>query len=287
MDRQQYIWLNGEFFRDQNPIFTIGNRSFAYGDGFFESIHAYGTEPKYLHLHFSRILKGMALLGMEMPPYLNRDFIEREIIRLLNKNRVFGSARVRLTFFRNQGGLYTPTDNSVSISMQSTPLLQDFYPYNSKGLAVDFFTQVRKPINILSPLKSCNSLLYVLAARYKQEQKLDDCILINDQNRVAEAISSNIFVVINNTIYTPSIDEGCISGVMRQVIIDLAPKHGYVVQSNEPIEAEMLIEADEVFLTNAISGIQWVVGLKQKRYFGIASKKLSSALNKETFNHLV
>jgi branched-subunit amino acid aminotransferase/4-amino-4-deoxychorismate lyase len=283
MENRNYIWLNGEFTNSTQPILNITNRSFAYGDGFFETIHAYGTEAKHLNLHFNRIVKSMQVLAMEVPPYLNQEFLAREITRLLNKNRDFGSARVRLTVFRNEGGLYTPTNNTVSIAIHAAALPQNFYPLNTKGLVVDIYTDMRKPINILSPLKSCNAQLYVLAGLYKQQAGLDDCLIINDQNRIAEASSSNVFVVKDNIIHTPAISEGCVAGVMRQVVISLAPKAGYKIVDNSEIKPDMLINADEIFLTNSISGIQWIVGLRHKRYFGVVSRKLSTLLNKETF----
>jgi branched-subunit amino acid aminotransferase/4-amino-4-deoxychorismate lyase len=283
MEKRNYIWINGEFVNNTQPVLSVSNRSFAYGDGFFETIHAYGTEAKHLHLHVNRMLKSMQVLGLEVPAYFNHDFLSKEITRLLNKNRDFGSVRVRVTVYRNEGGLYTPTNNTFGMTIQSTPLLQNFYPINSKGLVVDIFTHLRKPINMLSPIKSCNAQLYVLAGIFKNEAGVDDCIIINDQNRIAEAISSNIFIVKDKTIYTPSISEGCVAGIMRQVIITLAKKEGFKVIDDCEVKSEMLANADELFLTNAISGIQWIVGLRHKRYFGVVSRKLSLALNKETF----
>ncbi len=281
MEGRQYIWVNGDFLRADQPAITLANRAFAYGDGFFESIHAYGTEGKFLHLHFSRILHSIKLLGFERPGYLTQDFLAKEITRLLNKNRIFGSARVRITLVRNSGGLYTPTSNAISIFMQAQELSHSYYPLNSRGLVIDIYSEIRKPINILSSIKSCNAQLYVMAGLYKQQLGVDDCLLINDQNRIVEAISSNVFLVLNGDIYTPSLDEGCVAGVMRQVVIDLATRQGIKVQSNASLEPEMLLDAEEMFLTNAISGITWVVGLKQKRYFGTIAKRLSEALNAE------
>lgn len=283
METRSYIWLNGEFTRENQSILTLDNRSFLYGDGFFESIHAFGTEAKHINYHFTRIVKSLSLLGMNKPSFLTPDFLSNEITRLLNKNRYFNSTRVRVTLFRKEGGLYTPEQNDISIAIQAKPLNTKFYEFNQKGLVVDLFTELRKPINYLSPIKSCNAILYVMAGKYKQLSKVDDCILINDQNRIVEAISSNIFIVKGEKIFTPSLDEGCVAGVMRQVVIGLASRCGYKVFDKETIEVDSLIEADELFLTNAIKGIQWVVGLQQKRFFGLVSKRLSDELNKETF----
>ncbi|HCX99516.1 MAG TPA: hypothetical protein DG754_05185 [Bacteroidales bacterium] len=167
--------------------------------------------------------------------------------------------------------------------MQTEDLGQDFYPYNSKGLVVDLYTDIRKPINILSPIKSCSALLYVLASYHMQQNELDDCILINDQNRIIEATSSNLFALRGDNLITPPISEGCVSGVMRSIIIKLAPKLKLKVIDNQPIEPSDLLNMDELFLTNAIKGVQWIVGLRAKRYFGMVSKRISHELNKLTF----
>ena len=283
MSNRQYVWLNGVFFRTDEPAISLSNRGFLYGDGFFETIHAYGTEAKYIDIHLARIAKSLLLLQLVPPPYLNADFLSKEITRLLNKNRIFGSARVRVTFFRADGGLYTPSTNALGIAMHATPLSDNYYPYNLKGLVVDMFSDVRKPINILSSIKTCSAQLYVLAGLFKNEQEVDDCLLINDQNRVVEAISSNVFLVAKGAIYTPSLNEGCVAGVMRSVVIDLARKEGYSVNDSVRLDPEMVLDADELFLTNAVTGIRWAVGLRQKRYFGVVSRKLSDALNAKTF----
>lgn len=280
---KQYVWVNGEFSRSDQPVLPLTNRAFSYGDGFFETIHAYGTEAKHINLHYNRIIASLATLGMEAPSFLNAHMLGREITRLLNKNRLFSSVRVRVTFVRNTGGFYSPTDNSVSIYIQGAPLPVDFYPLNTKGLVIELFTDIRKPINKLSPIKSCNAQLYVMAGLSMQQLGVDDCLIINDQNRIAEAMSSNVFLVQGTKLYTPSLEEGCVAGVMRQVVLDLATHNGFKVDNQARIEPEQLLDADEVFLTDAITGIRWVVGLRQKRYFGVISKKLSKALNSSTF----
>lgn len=283
MDKKSFIWLNGNFVQEDQPAIPITNRAFSYGDGLFETIHAYGTEGKHLDLHFTRISKSMRILQLEPPPYFSLSFMAQEISRLLNKNRIFDSARVRLTVFRNAGGLYTPTTNQTSIAIQAAPLPQKHYPLNQKGLVVDIFTDIRKPINSISSIKSCNSLIYIMAGLHKVQSNIDDCLLINDKNRIVEAISSNIFLVFGNKVYTPGLSEGCIPGVMRELVIRNAPSCGYQVFDSEQIKPQMLVEADELFLTNAITGIKWIVGLRHKRYFGMVSRKISQLINTITF----
>ena len=283
MDSKRYIWINGDMVSSDTPILCANNRSFLYGDGLFESIHAYGTQGRNLNLHLSRLKQGMNYLNIEIPTFLDESMLSNEITRLLNKNRIFGSARVRLTVYRNAGGRYAPTDNTSGFIIEAEPLEPKMYEINAKGLIIDIFPDLKKPQNALSSIKSCNSLFYILAGIYQKSNSIDDCILLNENNRISEAISSNVFIVKNDCIYTPSASEGCIPGVMRDVIIKIAPKIGYKVSSKVAIPTQNLLDCDEVFLSNAITGIKWVGAFRQQRYFNKVSKLLADAINRYTF----
>lgn len=113
MTTKRYIWINGDMTNSETPVLGVNNRSFLYGDGLFETIHAFGTQGRNLNLHLSRLKRGMEVLNIEIPPYLDESMLSKEITRLLNKNRIFESARVRLTVFRNHGGKYIPENNSA------------------------------------------------------------------------------------------------------------------------------------------------------------------------------
>lgn len=283
MNPKKYIWINGDIISRDIPAIGINNRSFLYGDGLFETIHAYGTQGRNLNLHLSRLKQGMNLLNIEIPVYLDEQMLSKEISRLLNKNRSFGSARVRLTVYRNSGGRYAPEDNTPGFVIETDPLDTKMYEFNTQGLVVDIFSEIKKPLNPLSSIKSCNSLFYVLAGLYQKKNGFNDCILLNECDRITEAISSNIFIVKGDNIYTPSISEGCIPGVMREVIIKVAPKIGFKVSNQVAIPASNLLDCDEIFLSNTITGIRWVVAFRQQRYFNKISKLLTDAINRYTF----
>jgi branched-subunit amino acid aminotransferase/4-amino-4-deoxychorismate lyase len=283
MTTKRYIWINGDMISSDTPALAVSNRSFLYGDGLFETIHAFGTQGRNLNLHLSRLKKGMEILNIEIPPFLDEPMLSKEITRLLNKNRIFGSARVRLTVFRNQGGKYLPQNNSAGIIIDVEPLDLDMYQLNSKGYTIELYQEIKKPTNPLSSIKSCNSLHYILAGIYQKNINVNDCLLINEHDRIAEAISSNVFIVKDDNIYTPAVSEGCIPGIMREVIIKVAPKIGLKVNNQVAIPIQKLSDCDEVFLTNTITGIRWVVAFRQQRYFNKVSKLLTDAINRYTF----
>ncbi len=122
-------------------------------------------------------------------------------------------------------------------------------------------------------------MLFVMAGLYKQQNKLDDAFILNQNGFLCETISANVFVLYRDHLYTPALSEGCIGGVMRQVVMELATANN-IPMTEAQLDPEILNQADEVFITNASRGIQWVMGFGRKRYFNEISKVLMEALNK-------
>ena len=121
-------------------------------------------------------------------------------------------------------------------------------------------------------------MIYILASIKAAESGLDDLLISNEKGGILESSSSNLFVVSNGVLYTPGLDEGCLAGTMRMLIINLALKNGIKVYECN-ILPQNLLAADEIFLTNAIKGITWVSGYRTKRYFNNMSKKMTAILN--------
>jgi branched-chain amino acid aminotransferase len=227
----------------------------------------------------------MNILKMNVPAKFSFDAfkLNDEIIRLSVKNKCFLGTRVRLSVFRNDGGLYTPENNEVSYVIEAIALKNTKFELNQVGLKVDIFEQYKKPVSKLSNLKTSNSLLYILAADYRKNYFFDEMLLLNENNFLIESISSNLFICKDEIIYTPSLSEGCISGVMRKKIIEISRKNNFEVINDCMLTEENLLQADEIFLTNAVTGIKWVGAFKKRRYFNRISKTLINLLNEELF----
>jgi branched-subunit amino acid aminotransferase/4-amino-4-deoxychorismate lyase len=275
---QQYINHNGRYFDINEPTIKADNRAFCYGDGIFETIRIANKKPQFLKEHVVRLLNGMKVLKLEPDDRFSEAYFEQLIIELAAKNGIENDGRVRLTVYRNTGGLYTPEVNGASFLMTIKPIAERGYVLNEKGYIVDLFSEIYKPKNVLSAVKSTSSALYVMASLYKKEKGLDDCLLVNDKGQVLESISSNLFAVKNGVLYTSPLEEGCLNGIMRQTIIDVA-KANRIGIHEVPIMQNVLLSADELFLTNAINGIRWIAGYKQKRYFNNTAKTLIDRLN--------
>jgi branched-chain amino acid aminotransferase len=275
---QQFINHNGDFVLADQPVVKATNRSFRYGDALFETIRIANFKPQFLKEHLQRLTNGMRVLKMQPNPIFSESFFEQAILELAQKNGVASDGRVRLTVYRNDGGFYAPSDNTVSFLMEVSSLDEKGYTLNQKGYTVDLYTEIKKSLGPLASIKSANSMLYVMAGIFKNANNLDDCILVNDKVSITEAISSNIFAVKNGVLYTSPVEDGCVDGVMRKKIIEIAEANRIAVYELSVMQS-VLLGADELFLTNAINGIRWVVAYKQKRYFNTTSKKLTDKLN--------
>jgi branched-subunit amino acid aminotransferase/4-amino-4-deoxychorismate lyase len=275
---KQFINFNGEIVPADEPVFGINNRGFRYGDGLFETMRRMGGELKFAELHSERLRKGLKLLKMDSWSHVDAWFMRERVEELARRNKSGPDARIRLTVFRDGEGLYSPASNKMGYVLEVQKMNEGKYSLNKKGLIIDVYEELTKPANALSGLKTCNSMVYVMAGIFKNQNELDEALILNPDGFLCESVSSNIFVVYDRKLYTPSLREGCVAGVMRQVVIRLAKENGIELIEAQ-INPDILNEADEVFLTNAVRGIQWVMGFNHKRYFNEVSKFLGEKLN--------
>lgn len=280
-----FIWLesnycifNGHLVSLYEPYISFQNRAFRYGDALFESIRLANGKIMFLSDHITRLKLGMTVLRMNVPAEFKTENIQALINELLEQNHIQGNARIRLTVFRNEGGYYAPETNDISFLIETEALETKGYELNQKGLWVDIYADIKKQINKLSNIKSTNALHYVMAGLAKQSMNLDECLLVNDNGFICEAISSNIFVVKNGTLFTAPLSEGCVAGIMRKHVLNLAHQHKILYFENQ-ITINTLMNGDELFLTNSIRGIQWVGQFKHKYYTNKTAQFFTEKLN--------
>lgn len=278
MNNTLYINYNGKLFLETENIFTVNNRAFKYGDAIFETIRIIDGKLCFLSDHFDRLKKGMDFLQFKNCEMSFED-ITKQMAELITKNNLKKGARVRLTVFREADGFYTPLNEKCGYVIEAKPIETNHYILNEKGLLVDIYNLHRRSTSKLSNIKTTNDIPQILAGLYALENNLDDCIILNKHNRIVETTNSNIFLYKKNNIYTPSLDEGCMDGVMRKQILKIAEKLKINIFEGM-LNANVLLQADEVFLTNVVKGVQWVKTFKEKNYINEATKMFVDELNK-------
>lgn len=273
-----FLYTKKQFIPSENASINVMNRGFHYGDGFFESIRVVNGKPCFFSSHYSRILESMKALKMHSPVDLEEQSLLKEVQRLLEKNEIRQGGRVRITFTRNALGTYLPDNNEAEYVIEAYALEHNMFFLNQQGRNIDIFPEMKKQINSLSVYKTLNCQLYVMASIYGKQNGLDDCLIQNYKLGIIEATSSNLFIVSNGVLYTPGLEDGCIGGIMRMQIINLALDNNIKVYECS-LNPQNLLAADEIFLSNAIQGVQWVGSYRTKRYFNEMSRKMISLLN--------
>ncbi|NSW45427.1 MAG: aminotransferase class IV [Bacteroidales bacterium] len=273
-----FVIVNDKLTRRNEVVFGLESRAVRFSDGFFESMRAFGLDVPLLAFHYERIKKAWCIyrFDSEIPSIKT---LSDAIERLLKSNKHFGSARIRLTFYRSGEGLYLPTKNQADWYLETFASDDKEFTLNTKGKQIGIYSDFYKPSHPFFNIKTNQALIYTQAAWWAQINNLDDAILLNKQQCLIEATSSNIFVCIGNIVYTPPLTDGCVNGVMRRFLIqELFPSLD-IEYKEVSLTKQFLLDADEVFLSNAVQGIQWVVGFQNRRYFNSLAKKITQKLN--------
>lgn len=265
---------NGSLFDDSDRILTSQNRAFRYGDGIFETIRVIDGKMPFFPYHFERILRGVKALRMTVPSYLNIHYMRNEISKVIENME---AGRVRLAIWREEGGYYTTHNHNIDFLIEASPLLDKSYQLNDLGLTIGLYKDFRLHQTPVSAFKTSNSLPYILAGIFAKENSLDDVVMLDTEGYVAEGIASNIFIFHNDSLITPALSHGCIGGIMRTIVLEMAKEIELNVQETA-IKPDLLLEADEVFYTNAIQGIKWVESFQHKNYHNELATRLSNRL---------
>jgi branched-chain amino acid aminotransferase len=269
--------FNGKFFREGTPVVSAGSRGLRFGDGIFETIRAVDGKLELVEAHFARLWKGLQTLRFRIPVHFTPEDLEKQILSVLIKNGHLQTARVRLTVFRGEGGLFDPVDHFPNLIIQSWALPADKHTWNSNGLVLGIYTLAKKAVDGLSNLKHNNFLTYSMAALHAKEQKWNDALVLNCHDRICDSCMANVFFVKNGAIYTPSLGEGCIAGVTRQYIIDKLRKLEYNIEQGS-FTVEDLLAADEIFLSNSMYHMRWVQSLADRDFYNTLSAKINEQL---------
>lgn len=274
------INFNGRIFEDSEAKLSVDNRGFAYGDAVFETIKVNNNKPVFWEAHYFRLMASMRILRMEIPMNFTPEFLESQIIDLVSAwPSTSVSKRVKLTVFRNAGGYYTPSSNEVSYVISVSELKSDLYEISDGHYEIELFKDYLVSPNLLSTLKTNNKAINVVGSIYAKENKYDNCLLLNTNKNIIEALNGNVFLVQGNTIKTPPLSDGCLKGIIREKLIDIiktSPNFNLIESSISPFELQ---KSNEIFITNVIHGIVPVRKFRKKEFTTETSEALLKQLN--------
>jgi len=261
-----YILDNrGKLFKDSEQNHAFNSRIVKYGDGFFETIRVFEGNVPFIDLHWERINKAKNVLRINFPVEWDFKYFQNQI-NFLIKQSSYSNARIRFQIYREADGYYYPENASIRWFAIISKLDSYQYKLNIKGIKLVINPDIKNSNDILTEIKTTNSIRYILAAMYGKEQNANDSIILNYNGNICETSNSNIFIHYKNVLYTPPVEKNCLDGIMRKRIIGVANKLNIEVCVCE-ISLERLISAEEIFICNSIQGIQWVEEIESKRFY--------------------
>ncbi len=272
------IFFNNKFYESTTPVIATDSKAFRYGELVFETIRVQNKKILFFESHFERLQNAATLLHFNLPKLFTAPILQKHIEVTLAKNNL-KTARVRVTLFKGNGGLFENEESTLNLLIETYTLPTSNYEFNSNGLDICFYDSMQKPIDTFSNYKTGNHLIYTMAAHFAKQQKCNEAIVSNINGTIADTTISNIFIIKNEKICTPPITDGCVDGIFRKYVIE---KIGTVVQ--ESITKNDVLIADAVFLTNTIKGMQWVKRIENTQYESTAVEKLFTKIVYESFN---
>lgn len=255
------------------------NRAFLYGDSIFETLRVLDGKVLFLEDHYFRLMASMRIVRMEIPMDFTMEYMEEQVLLLLDSLSAEPAYRVRISVFRKSGGFYLPTDNDVEFIITAAPLAEPLYSFEAGPYEVDLFKDFYVTKQLLSTLKSTNRMVQITGSIFAHENGLQNCLLVNDEKNVVEALQGNLFMLTGNKLITPPVADGCLNGIMRKQVLELAKKIEGLEVAEASISPFDLQKADELFITNVIRGIQPITKYRKKEFISVMASELLKRLN--------
>ncbi|MET0465487.1 MAG: aminotransferase class IV [Chitinophagaceae bacterium] len=260
-----HICFDGKIIKSSDPVLAADDKSYRYGDGLFETIKMVNGRMPLLHLHMNRLFSSLRLLEFSTSAFFTAEKLNADIVTLCNKNNCSRLARIRLSVSRGNGGIYEYDRDRPHYIIECWPGNPTSNQLNENGLVIGVFPHAKKSMDIFSTLKSANYLPYAMAARFAKQQQWNDCLVLNAEGNIADTSIANVFLVKGDKFITPDTAQGGVAGVMKQYLIEKMQASGLTVEERA-VSPEDALDADEIFLTNAMNGIRWVGSLENNLF---------------------
>ncbi len=274
--------FNGDMRTDATRFLDAENRGLRYGDALYEQLRLTGGAICFWEDHYLRLMASMRILRMEIPMKFTMEYLESEILKTVenySKGDLNQASVVRFTVFRNNGGDYLPESNAISFIIEAQRLQSGFYVFEDRPYEVELFKDYYSNTGLLATLTTNNRILNVLGSIFANENSYDDCLLLNTDKQVVEALNGNLFMVTGSTVTTPPILNGCSSGVLRHQIIGIIDQLEGISLQEAAISPFDLQKADELFITNVAFGIRSITKYRKKHFESSLAKSLLGKLN--------
>ena len=256
------------------------NRGLNYGDAVFETLRVSAGKIFFWEDHYFRLMASMRILRMEIPMNFTLEFLESEIHKtILSNSEENNSFRVKILVWRKEGGTYEPFTNDIAYLISCEKLDAPFYTLDEGRYEVELFKDHFITSGLLATLKSNNRIINVLGSIFAKENDYNNCFLLNENKQVVEALNGNIFLVVGTKIKTPPLTDGCLNGILRKQLIAILNQLQHYSLEEASVSPFELQKADEIFITNVITGIQPISKYRKKEFKTAVARELLAKLN--------
>ena len=256
----------------------INNRAFLYGDAVFETLIIFNDKILFWEDHYFRLMSSMRIIRLDIPDKYTPEFFKENIIKIHNNISQTGSSRIRINIYRVSGGKYKPEKNTPSFIISCESINYNTYKLNEGHYEVDLYKDYYLDNQLISSIKSNNKIINVVASIYASENGFDNCILLNKDKLVSEFINSNLFIIKDEKIYTPTLKSGCLNGVLRKNLFKILSSSSFEL-CEQDLSTFDITQSDEIFGTNIAKGIFSVTKFRKKDYDCSKTKKIITMLN--------
>ena len=265
-----FVFHNDALLPIEKVRLSPGQAGLICGWGLFTTVRIVRGEAFAYERHWRRLEKDAATVRLPMPYTGPRVRVHlQEVIRA---NKVSeGCARIYLVY--NQAGFWRSDEPmpQVDLIIYTAPL-----PAYREPVRLSLREHGRHAASALAGVKSISWLQNVWAVAEAQKEGFDEVVLLNERGEVAECTAANIFAVRGEKIFTPPLTSGCLEGVTRGILFEIAPESGLSVVE-QTLRPEDLYSADEVFMSSTnrnIIGVGEIAGNRIASAPGPVTKRL-------------
>lgn len=250
------------------------------GQSIRQSLFASGNRIPFLKPWLELLGKRFGSVGWHLPDEFRLPEFKIQLEKLVNRNRLFKGSWIHLLIIP----VFPSAELDCSPAFKCMGLTEeldfDYFPLNPKGLSIGVS---EKHHNTSDPFVSSmvrSPLRNLLILQEAVIRGWDEIILTDQNGNLSETSASNLFLKIKDEVITPSSSNNCFPRIITGIVKDLIGKAGFNLTVSSTIKPQDLLKAEEVFITDDLNGIRWILGYERKRYY----RKISNILHEELSN---
>lgn len=265
-----YVIINGTVTsrkEAQLPGF-LSNHTFVFTQKVW---YGYGGIP-LLNENIVLLTNQLESIGANLPELFgNRRELFRRCKRLLNKNKFYRSGHLIFSFFISgpQTAFTVTAENSEEFG----------FPITEKGVLVNFAGYLKNSKNPLSNLACQNVAFWKAVEAQNHANANQHSVILNEGNFVCEGVASNVFLLKDNILVTPSLQTGCFNDSLRTFILEQCTQLKVTTYESDEIKPAAFFDADEAFFASEAKGIEWILGIESKRFVRSLSSRIHENIN--------